>query len=207
MKHTATLCWACAYPAEKDHAHCSICSSSFWKQQRLARPNNTGKSWYLPTLSASKLLEVAEEHESNWMQSIKEHQTLSARRPCETCSEGGDGDSKKETYTTITLQKDDAQRPRPAITLTSTSATSPPTMDIFTWVTFNCKPWDHAVYVTLRQDDGKQHKRSRKCSRCKVDVRVNREWAAIMIDRETAGKVEKERVDDRGGSVQKKTTV
>ncbi|KAF7676493.1 hypothetical protein GT037_005998 [Alternaria burnsii] len=101
----------------------------------------------------------------------------------------------------ILLQDSDYFEKIPAITLTSASSTSVPTMNLSTWHTFAQNEWSTTdVHITTTQSEKKKHRGNKvNCEICREDVEVNRKWLEAMevgMTVETKDKAEMLEQDD-----------
>ena len=189
MSSNITPCWACSHPNPERQAKCLVCSpsssSSSSPRTHLLRPNTTKARWTLPAISATKLRKVwqryGSERSPEWGEALDLIRTLNPTRRC-TSPLRVDAFLAEQSPQIILLQDSDYFERTPAITLTSASSTSVPTMNLTTWHTFAQSEWSTTdVHVTTTQSEKKKHRGNKiDCGICREDVEVNRKWLEVM---------------------------
>ena len=166
MSSNITPCWACSHPNPERQAKCLVCSpsssSSSSPRTHLLRPNTTKARWTLPAISATKLRKVwqryGSERSPEWGEALDLIRTLNPTRRC-TSPLRVDAFLAEQSPQIILLQDSDYFERTPAITLTSASSTSVPTMNLTTWHTFAQSEWSTTdVHVTTTQSEKKKHR-------------------------------------------------
>ena len=208
MSSNVTPCWACSHPNPERQAKCLVCSpsssSSSSPRTHLLRPNTTKARWTLPAISATKLRKVwqryGSERSPEWGEALDLIRTLNPTRRC-TSPLRVDAFLAEQSPQIILLQDSDYFERTPAITLTSASSTSVPTMNLTTWHTFAQSEWSTTdVHVTTTQSEKKKHRGNKiDCGICREDVEVNRKWLEVMevgMTVETKDKAEMLEQDD-----------
>jgi hypothetical protein len=210
MSSNIAPCWACSHPKSERQAKCLVCSpsssSSSSPRTHLLRPNTTKARWTLPAISATQLRKVwqrsGSERSPEWREALDLIRTLNPTRRC-TLPLRVDAFPTERSPQIILLQDSDYFERTPAITLTSASSISVPTMNLTTWHTFAQSEWSTTdVHVTTTQSEKKKHRGNKiDCGICREDVEVNRKWLEVMevgIAVETKDKAEMLEQDDHG---------